>query len=292
MVIQLGLPQTFQPDIILPVQEPDLRVAQPQEPGHLTVDGGIGSLHGFKGLFEVDIEGVLRQPGGDGHCQHLSPLLQQDTLHAQPLIVAEHLLHGCLFQQIILVGICRDAKGVPAFHHFHGSVQIVRGQRLHGAAGVLCVESVDMVSLFLEFPPPQICQIVDVIDIIKAVPAGHNMKIAGEPLLQILNIGFQQRGEPAGDAPVSGILYDGLHKGAAVAAADGVGVDALPMKMGEKGCAVSGEENVLLSPQVEVGKGVFAAPVGAVSENGLIGFLIRQADAVKIQHEKGTVLVG
>ena len=72
----------------------------------------------------------------------------------------------------------------------------------------------------------------------------------------------------------------------------GVGVDALPVKMGEKGCAVSGEENVLLSPQVEVGKGVFAAPIGAVSENGLIGFLIRQADAVKIQHEKGTVLVG
>ena len=118
------------------------------------------------------------------------------------------------------------------------------------------------------------------------------MKIPGEPLLQILNVRFQQRGEPAGNAPLPGILNDGGYKGAAVAAADGVGIDALPVKVGEKGRAVPTEENVLLSPQIEVGKGVFAAPVGAACENGLIGFLIRQADAMEIQHEKGTVLVG
>ena len=66
-------------------------------------------------------------------------------------------------------------------------------------------ETVEMIALFLIFATLQICQIVDLIHIIKAAPVAGKAEAVGIILLQGINIVLIQTGDAAGNATLLGI---------------------------------------------------------------------------------------
>ena len=231
-------------------------------PGKFAVYGGVSPVYVLPGLFKMDVHGVFRQPGGHGHCQHLAVFHQHQPLHSQRLKMPEGSAQGQPLQQIVPVGILFQTLAEPFVHHLLSLGKILLLQGDTEAVRVGDLKFVHMVALFLEFPPLQVSQVVNGIDIVETVPVWPEQKTAGEPAFQLFCLRTGQAGESAGNAPLPGILNHGLHDGPAVAGADGIGVDAFSVKMGEKGNAAGKKRSLLPTPQVEVVKAVLAASGG------------------------------
>ena len=192
--------------------------------------------------------------------------------------------HGQTFQKVVTLGIFFPAAGVPALHKFLYLRQQCFRQGNHLMVRVFGAEVVEMVALALEFPTPQVGQLVDVIDIVKGVPVGAEQESAGEQGFQLFFIGMCDAGNAAGDAPVPGILNDDLDEGLLVSGADGIGIDAVSMEMGEKGGAVRRQSNLLMAPQKQVGKGIFAAPLRTGEEQCVVLVPQIRTQTDKIDH--------
>ena len=67
-----------------------------------------------------------------------------------------------------------------------------------------------MVPLLLELLALQICQGIDGVHIVEAVPVGAQVELAGEPFFQFPGIPVGHADKAAGDAPGTGILDDGV----------------------------------------------------------------------------------
>ena len=196
----------------------------------------------------------------------------------------ERPVHGNSLQQILPVGILLKTLAVPVLHHFLGFFQIVRLQRYADRLRVFSAEPVHMVALFLEFPPLEIGQIIDGIDVVKPVPVRANQEFPGKPVFQLLRFRFCHAGNPAGNAPLPGIRQNPLQRRPPVPGAHGVGIDAFPVEMGEKNHAIREKHPLLTAPQVHIGKGVLTAPAGAGKEDFLVVFLLRQFQPLKFDH--------
>ena len=70
-----------------------------------------------------------------------------------------------------------------------------------------------MVAFFLEFFSFQVCQSVDIVDIVKAVPAAVDHESSGEQRFQLPDILLIHSAEAAGDAPLPGIFQNGFNGG-------------------------------------------------------------------------------
>ena len=182
------------------------------------------------------------------------------------------------------MGILLHAEGVPLPHHFLGSCHIVLRQRLCPVVRVLLEEAVDVVALLLEFPALQVCQVINVVDVVKAVPVNAPQEFAGEPPFQLCPVLPAHVGDPAGNAPLPGIIQNVQNGCFPIAVADGVGVDAPAVEVGEEGHTAVEHGRLLVAPQIQIGKRVFAAPVRTGEQNGFVVRFLLQRQPLKINH--------
>ena len=215
----------------------------------------------------MDIKGVSRQPGAHGHSQHIPAVQQGDALHAQFPVMLKRPFHRDALQHVIPVGILLGADLIPLPDHLLSLGHVVRGNGLDFVVGVFCLKTVEMVPLFLIFSTSQVGQIIDGIDIVKAVPVTAEDELSGKPFFQLLPVFGQNVGDTAGDATLLGIFQDLLQDGPLVPGADGVGVDAAAVKVGEKSHTAMDKCRLLLAPEKQVGKRILTAPWGTGKEN-------------------------
>ena len=141
-----------------------------------------------------------------------------------------------------------------------------------------------MVPLFLEFPALQFGQILNGIDIVKAVPVCVEPEFAGIKFLQLMAVILGQSGQITGDTPLPGILDDGIQRRLQIAGSDGEGVDTAPVELGKENQVIFCKGGFLTAPDEFVGKGIFAAPFPAVEQVSVIIFLVVKIHSFKGKH--------
>jgi hypothetical protein len=79
-------------------------------------------------------------------------------------------------------------------------------------------------------------------------------------------------------------MEDGFNGGFFVAVSNGIGIDRLSVKMGEKQNTAVLKGCLLPTPQTQVGKGIFTPPGRDVKEDGIILLLLSKAQFGKWNH--------
>ena len=172
LIAELCLPKSLNSHIVLPVQKPDPGMLPAKIPGKFAVDGGICPVQILPCFFKMDIKGILRQRGGHGDGSGFSIHQKNAAFQAQGIIVLKGTGHGDILQKIIALRVFPDVAVEPSVHQPSGLIQRTAVQRDQLMIRVICTKAVKMVPFFLKFLAFQIRQIVNGIDIIKAVPVG------------------------------------------------------------------------------------------------------------------------
>ena len=220
----------------------------------------------------MDVEGLVVEAGTHRHGRHLAAHIEHQALHPQFLPVGEGPVQGHqLHAGVLLLGPAL----VPAVGQGFGVGQGLFGQGQDGHLGVFRQEAVDVVALGLEFFALQVCQVIDGINIVMTVPPAVEGEPVGIPGLQVLHIPGIQTREPQGDAPLPGVCHQRFDGGPGIAGTDGVGVHGPAAKMGEQQQIIPHPGGALAAPDVQIGEGKGAAPVGCVAQQGVeLGLLL------------------
>ena len=107
----------------------------------------------------------------------------------------------------------------------------------------------------------------------------------GIQLLKQMDIFARQAGDTAGNAPLLAIFDDGIDGGLLVAAAHREGVDRAAVELGKQQRMVMDEGQLLPTPQIQIHKGKFTAPLVAGKQLFHIGGLVGHGDGFEIDHK-------
>ena len=111
-------------------------------------------------------------------------------------------------------------------------LQRLRIQRQDLRIRMFLLKPVQMVALFLEFTPLQICQIVNGIEIVIAVAVAVDLERTGVQLLHLTAVRFCQRCQTAGNAANGSIMEDRIQHLFNIALAHGVKIYDFSVKLG------------------------------------------------------------
>jgi hypothetical protein len=150
---------------------------------------------------------------------------------------------------------------------------------------MITAEPVEVVSLALEFPAPQVSQIIDIVDMVKTVPVGTDQEFSGEKQVQFFPVGVGDACDAAGDAPFFCVMENGFNGGFLIAASNRIRVDTFSMEMRKNHSTAMKKSDFLKSPQEQVGKGIFAAPLRAGEQQTIIWFVMRLSRTLEIDHK-------
>jgi hypothetical protein len=120
--------------------------------------------------------------------------------------------------------------------------------------GMVAAEPVEMVSLALEFPAPEICQVIDVINIVKALTIGADQEHSREMMFQFSPVGVGDAGDAAGNTPFFRVPENGFNGGFLVTGTHGIGVNAFSVEMRKNHSAAMQKGDFLMSPQEQITK--------------------------------------
>ena len=147
-------------------------------------------------------------------------------------------------------------------------------------------EPVEVVSFTLEFSAPEVSQIVDIVDIVKTVPVGTDQEFFGEKAVQFFPVSVGDAGDAAGDSSFFCVMENGFDGGFLVTVSDWIRVDTFSVEMGKDNSTAMEKRDFLVSPQTQVGKGIFAAPLRTGEEELVILFFLRRYRPLEIDHKK------
>ena len=141
-----------------------------------------------------------------------------------------------------------------------------------------------MVPLFLKFFSFQRGQILNLIEIVKAVPVVMESEPVGIQALQQIAIIVGQTGEPAGDTTDMGVVDDGINDRLYLPGTQGEQINTALIELGEEYQILPQKSHLLAAPQIEVGEIVFAAPLAAVQQISIVDSLVRKVQLFELDH--------
>jgi hypothetical protein len=141
-----------------------------------------------------------------------------------------------------------------------------------------------IISLRLEFPAPQICQVLDVIDIVKGIPGTVVPPLTGKKLLQLPDFIPDQARNTAGNAPMPGIGHNCLHHRPQISGTHREGINRFPVELGKQHQPVPQKSTGLPTPDIKIGKRILAAPGLTRQEIAVIQMLVLRGNRFERNH--------
>ena len=106
----------------------------------------------------------------------------------------------------------------------------------------------------------QVCQVLYIIYIVIVATGIVEAELPRKQGIQFPAILRQQTCQPQGDAPLPGIFHKMLHQRLFICA-QGEGIDRLLVELGEKHQSLFHDRTLLATPDTEICKAIFTAPV-------------------------------
>ena len=102
-----------------------------------------------------------------------------------------------------------DTAPEPFPVHLQTRLEILACDRFKGPGRIVLQEAVDVVALGVELFPLEICQAVNIIEVVIAVSGVHKLESAWEELAQLLHLLGGKTDDLKGDPPLGGIRPQG-----------------------------------------------------------------------------------